>query len=365
MLPRIKRKKAHHEKTAAHNVASAIAAFAQNTKTNSLPSDPDKAWKEIEAASKAPPTPKDWAPTGPTAEQREQFEKFLGERSADVAEKAHEFYTRFPDHAKAAEAKAREESFNRQALRYGNKAVAEKAEANLTEEQKVERKLNDVQRRAMEKRPEGNPAVFKELESGLREVMKEFPKSPQPWQLMLMIGNYGDPETQKRVLAEITESKVADEETVARAKGLLKAIGSLGRPLDLAYEAIDGRKVDVQKLKGKVVLVDFWATWCGPCMAALPEVVDVYNKYHDKGFEIVGISLDQSEKALKNVLSRHKMEWPQYFDGKGWGNKFVIEYNISEVPTMWLVDKTGKLRTMQAREDLEKQVQDLLAESVN
>lgn len=343
-------------------ILSATAALGQATKTNSLPADPDRAWKEIEAASKAPPIPKDWAPGGPTNEQREQFEKLLGERSADVAGKAHEFYTRFPDHAKAAEAKAREESFTKQAIRYGNKAAVEKAEASLTEDQKIERKLNDVQRRAMDKREEGVPAVLKELESGVREVMKEYPKSPLPWQLMLMIANDGDPETQKRVLAEITESKVADEETIARAKGLLKAIGSLGRPLDLSYEALDGRKVDVQKLNGKVVLVDFWATWCPPCMAALPEVVDTYNKYHDKGFEIVGISLDKSEQALKGVLDRYKMEWPQYFDGKGWGNKFVIEYNVSEVPTMWLVDKTGKLRTMQAREDLDKQVQELLAE---
>jgi thiol-disulfide isomerase/thioredoxin len=344
---------------------SATAAFGQIAKTNSLPSDPDNAWKEIEAASKAPSIPKDWPPTGPTEEQRQQFEKVLGDRSADVAEKAHEFYTRFPDHAKAAEAKAREESFTRQAIRYGNKAAVEKAEANLTDEQKVEKKLNEVQSRAMEKRPDGTAAVLKEIESGAREVMKEFPKSPQPWELMLMIGNYGDPETQKRVLAEITESKIASEETRGRAKGLLKAIGSLGRPLDLAYDALDGRKVEVQKLKGKVVLVDFWATWCGPCMAALPEVVDLYKNYHEKGLEIVGISLDKSEQALKGVLDRYKMEWPQYFDGKGWGNKYVIEYNVSEVPTMWLVDKAGKLRTMNARENLEKQVQDLLAESLN
>jgi thiol-disulfide isomerase/thioredoxin len=341
---------------------STTAAFAQSAKTNSLPSDPDKAWKEIEAGSKAPPIPKDWAPSGPTDEQREQFEKLLGDRSVEVADKSHEFYTRFPDHAKAAEAKAREESFTRQAIRYGNKAAIEKAEANQTEEQKIEKKLNEVQNRALEKRPDGTAAVLKEIESGAREVMKEFPKSPQPWELMLMVANYGDPETQKRVLAEITESKIPSEEGLNSAKALLKAIGSLGRPLDLSYEAIDGRKVDVQKLKGKVILVDFWATWCGPCMAALPEVVDLYSKYHDKGLEIVGISLDKSEQALKGVVDRYKMEWPQYFDGKGWGTRFAIEYNISEVPTMWLVDKTGKLRTMRAREDLEKQVQDLLAE---
>jgi len=194
--------------------------------------------------------------------------------------------------------------------------------------------------------------------------MKEFPNSPMPWQALFAIVNNTDSDTQKRLLDEIVASKVADEETIARAKGLLKAIGALGRPLELTYTAIDGRKVDVQKLKGKVVLVDFWATWCPPCMGELPHVVETYGKYHDKGFEIVGISLDKSKAALEGVLEKYKMTWPQYFDGQGWGNKFVIEYNISEVPTMWLVDKAGKLRTMKAREDLDKQIDDLLNEKI-
>ena len=339
------------------------AACAEDAR-NTLPSDPDQAWKQIEDASKAPPIPKEWAPGGPTPEQQQAFEKLLGERSAQVAEKAREFYTRFPDHTKVEEAKAREQRFTEQAVRYGNEELAQKTEASLPEEAKVERRLNEAHRRAMQKRAEGVPAVVKDFEAGVRDVMKEFPKSPAPWQALMAVVNNSDPENQKRVLAEITDSTVADEETVARAKGMLKALGALGRPLELSYTAVDGRKVDVQKLKGKVVLVDFWATWCGPCMVALPEVVEVYHKYHDKGFEIVGISLDKSQKALEGVVEKYKMPWPQFFDGQGWGNKYVIEYNISAVPTMWLVDKQGKLRTMNGREDLEKQVQDLLAEKI-
>src|SRR5947208_14266458 len=94
--------------------------------SNSLPADPDQAWQEIETASKAPPIPKEWGPKGPTPEQQKDFEKMLSERSAHVAEKAHEFYTRVPDHAKAADAKAREEAFNQQAMRFVNTAGTEK-----------------------------------------------------------------------------------------------------------------------------------------------------------------------------------------------------------------------------------------------
>jgi len=145
-----------------------LTALAEDAKKNLLPADPDQAWKEIEAASKAPPTPKEWGQQGPTPEQKKEFEKTLAERSAQVAEKAHEFYTRFPDHAKASDAKAREEAFNQQAIRFGNKAVAEKATANLPEEEKVKARLNAAQGRAMAKRDEGLPAVLKEFEAGVR-----------------------------------------------------------------------------------------------------------------------------------------------------------------------------------------------------
>src|SRR2546428_11372592 len=83
---------------------------------------------------------------------------------------------------------------------------------------------------------------------------------------------------------------------------------------DVKFTAVDGREVDLAKLKGKVVLVDFWATWCGPCVGEVPHVVETYKKFHDKGFEIVGISLDQNKDALVNFTKSHGMTWPQYFD---------------------------------------------------
>jgi thiol-disulfide isomerase/thioredoxin len=137
------------------------------------------------------------------------------------------------------------------------------------------------------------------------------------------------------------------------AKKQLALKDALKKPLDLHFTAVDGTKV---------VLIDFWATWCGPCVGEVPDVVATYKKLHDKGFEIVGISLDQDKEALTKFLPEHEMTWPQYFDGKGWQNEISSGFGIESIPAMWLVNKKGIVATMEGREDLEGQVLKLLAE---
>ena len=110
------------------------------------------------------------------------------------------------------------------------------------------------------------------------------------------------------------------------------------------------------------MLIDFWATWCGPCIAELPNVKKTYAKYHEKGFEIVGVSLDQSKDKLTEFVKENDMPWPQHFDGLGWKNEFAVMYGIQGIPAMWLVDKDGNLVDMKARSGLDAKVEKLLAE---
>ena len=136
----------------------------------------------------------------------------------------------------------------------------------------------------------------------------------------------------------------------------------VGKPLAIKFTAVDGKAVDLAKLRGKVVLIDYWATWCSPCVAELPHVKDAYDKLHAKGFEVVGISFDQDKGALTKFVASNKMEWPQYFDEQGWDNKFGKQFGIDAIPAMWLVDKKGRLRDLEGGDNLAAKVQKLLAE---
>ena len=147
-----------------------------------------------------------------------------------------------------------------------------------------------------------------------------------------------------------------------KVESIKAAAELMSKPLDLKFTAVDGREVELSKLAGKVVLIDFWATWCGPCVAELPNVLKAYETYHDKGFEIIGISLDQDKAALESFVKERGMEWPQYFDGKGWQNEISTKYGIQSIPAMWLVNKKGMVVNTNARAGLAEQVAKLLEE---
>jgi thiol-disulfide isomerase/thioredoxin len=114
---------------------------------------------------------------------------------------------------------------------------------------------------------------------------------------------------------------------------------------DLKFTAVDGRNVDLSALKGKVVLVDFWATWCPACRVISPDLVQLYQKYHAQGLEIIGVSVDSDKQAMLNAVKEEGIAWPQYFDGQGMDNALATRFKIAQYPTLWLIDKNGMLVT--------------------
>ncbi len=106
-------------------------------------------------------------------------------------------------------------------------------------------------------------------------------------------------------------------------------------------KTVDGKMINFpEEYKGKVVLLDFWATWCAPCRAELPKVVAAYNQYHDKGFEVLSVSLDRPKQgpALLQFVKSSGMTWPQIYDGQYWKAAVAVQYGVHALPCPVLVD---------------------------
>jgi thiol-disulfide isomerase/thioredoxin len=148
------------------------------------------------------------------------------------------------------------------------------------------------------------------------------------------------PDTKSGQMAEAALDSL--KEAVATQK-IRKALVPGAQFPDFLERDLAGKLFSIADYKGKVVLVDFWATWCPPCLAEMPNVIAAYNKHHDRGFEIIGVSLDDDKSTLERFIKDSKMPWPEYFDGLHWKNKLAVKYGVQSIPSNYLLDGSGKI----------------------
>jgi thiol-disulfide isomerase/thioredoxin len=131
---------------------------------------------------------------------------------------------------------------------------------------------------------------------------------------------------------------------------------------EIALPAVSGDTLRLSGLKGKVILLDFWASWCKPCRESNKDLVKLYNKYKDKGFEIFSVSLDDDHEKWEKAIKKDKITWLQVNEPGGWDAPVAVKWNIFAIPTSYLIDKDGKLFAMDLEgKDLEQAIRQLLA----
>jgi len=184
----------------------------------------------------------------------------------------------------------------------------------------------------------------------------------------------GKTDDANKLIEDAIKKSVASpqEEKLTNAFKLMQ--GQLNKPkigdaMDMKFTSLGGKEIDLAEMKGKAVLIDFWATWCGPCIKEIPHLKKAYEKYHEKGFEIISVSVDKEsdKEKLEAMIKAQNMTWPQHFDGKGSANVFAIKYGVNRYPTTFLVGKEGKviatdLRGVQLEQALAKELSTTSAE---
>lgn len=200
-----------------------------------------------------------------------------------------------------------------------------------------------------------------DVESYVKKLAVDAPQDSRPYTVLVSLAGQLPQARRIAVLDELSHEQTP-EPARSEAKDALRTFQRLGKPFDLKFTALDGRNVNLSDLQGKVVLIDFWATSCGPCVREMPDLKKLYSKHKAQGFEVIGITFEPDEEVLSTFLRKQEIPWPQYFDAAGSASPLAKEFAVRRIPVIWLVDRHGVLRYLDGEEDRDRKIEELLRE---
>jgi len=205
----------------------------------------------------------------------------------------------------------------------------------------------------------------------IEEFVKVAPKDRRAPSLLFAVARQTEDAAKKTALEDRILKDFPDSPYGGMVKGARKQREAVGKPFELEFtDAIHDKTIAMKDLKGKVVVLDFWATWCGPCVAEMPNMKKLYAEYKDKGVEFIGVSLDQPKEqggldSLKEFVKKNDIQWPQYYQGNYWNSEFSKGWGINAIPCVFIVDADGNLYSTEARGKLETLIPELLKKAKN
>lgn len=216
-------------------------------------------------------------------------------------------------------------------------------------------------------------SLIKARESGkvdmadVEKFIKQAGKDERSALLLQMCMMIESDDTARQAIEERILKEYPDSGSASSILGARRQREAVGKPFEMPEftDVTSGSTISMKNLKGKVVVIDFWATWCPPCVAEMPSMKKLYAEYHDRGVEFIGVSLDNPKEEgglddLKKYVKENEIRWPQYYQGKGWESEFSRSWGINALPAMFVVDAQGKLYSVEARGKLDKILPKLL-----